>query len=94
MDFNESFRQLRLFVTGSVSQHRLSPTAGHGAQDRHEAESQQDPMRAMQPRERDLWPGGSPTIKMTAKDEGLGHEQDECKQQSHANHGMHPPKVR
>ena len=50
-------------------------------------------MHAIQPGERDLWPGNGPAIEMAVQDEGLGNEQDEYVQQPYADHGVHPPKV-
>jgi len=73
------------------SEYRPSLTASDGTYDRHDAQEQQDPMRAVQPGERNLWPSCSPAIEMAMQNEGLGYEQDKSEKQPYTDHCVHPP---
>src|SRR5665213_639439 len=76
--FRRSFHPLRKDpIRGSRdtsgSERGSSLTARDGAEDRDQAEHEQNPMRPMQPHEGHVWRRRRPFVEVSMEDEGLDH---------------------
>src|SRR5665213_418630 len=78
----------------SGSEHGPSLATRDRAEDRDEAEREQNPMRPMQPREGRDRRLCSPFAEASMQNERLRHEQGEREQQPYADHRVHPPELR